>query len=200
MCDRVLVGDKSVGWGKSQFIQHSAIKPQFLQDDCLYFRVKEVVVHSNELSLNTPKWQNPQSLSPLIEFTVTNVSKRKEHNTIFYSPAFHSHNEGYKLRLKVERSSDQQHISIFARLLRGQHDDNLVWPFQASIVVELVNWREDANHHSYTISFNERTPIKCKSQVTEGEQANGLGTHTFISYSSLDTTVTQTQNIYKMIV
>ena len=185
-CDRILVGDRSVGWGKSKLIQHSAIKPQFLQDDCLYFRVKEVVVHSNELSLKTPKWQNPQSLSPLIELTVTNVSKRKEHNTTFYSPAFHSHNEGYKLRLEVDRSSDQRHIGIYARLLRGQHDDNLVWPFQASIVVELVNWRKDANHHSYTISFNECTPIQSKSQVTEGEQASGWGTHTFISYSSLD--------------
>ena len=186
VCDRVLVGDRSKGWGQSKFIQHSAIKPQFLQDDCLYFRVKEVVVHSNELSLKTPKWQNPQSLSPLIEFTVTNVSKRKEHNTTFYSPAFHSHNEGYKLRLEVDRSSDQQHIGIFARLLRGQHDDNLVWPFQASIVVELVNWREDANHHSFTISYNECTPIKCKSQVIEGEKApDSWGTDTFISYSSL---------------
>ena len=191
-CDRVLVGDRSAGRGKSQFIQHSAIKPQFLQDDCLYFRVKEVVVHSNELSLKTPKWQNPQSLSPLIEFTVTNVSKRKEHDTTFYSPAFHSHNEGYKLHLIVKRSPDQQHMGIYARLLRGQHDDNLVWPFQASIVVELVNWRVDANHHSHTIPFNERTPIKSKSQVTEGEQAPGSwGIYNFISYSSLDSTNTE---------
>ena len=192
VCDRVLVGDRGNNWGHPKFIQHSSIKPQFLQDDCLYFRVKEVVVHSNELSLKTPKWQNPQSLSPLIEFTVTNVSKRKEHDTTFYSPAFHSHNEGYKLRLEVQRSPDQQHIGIYATLLRGQHDDNLVWPFQASIVVELVNWREDANHHSYTISFNERTPIECKSQVTEGEWVpSGWGTHTFISYSSLDSTSTE---------
>ena len=190
VCDRVLVGDRSISRGYPKFIQHSSIKPQFLQDDCLYFRVKEVVIHSNELSLKTPKWQNPQSLSPLIEFTVTNVSKRKEHNTTFYSPAFH--NEGYKLRLEVQRSSDQQHIGIFARLLRGQHDDNLVWPFQASIVVELVNWREDANHHSYTIPFNERTPIECISQVTEGKRTpNGWGTRTFISYSSLDSTNTE---------
>ena len=189
-CDGVLVGDRSAGWGTRQFIQHSAIKPQFQQDDCLYFRVKEVVIHSNEFSLKTPKWQNPQSLSPLIEFTVTNVSKRKEHNTTFYSPAFHSHNEGYKLRMEVHRSSDQQHFGIFAKLLRGQHDDNLVWPFQASIVVELVNWREDANHHSYTIPFNEHTPIDCKSQVTEGEWApSGCGTGTFISYSYLDNAI-----------
>ena len=190
-CDRVLVGDRSVGWGPPKFIQHSAIKPQFLQDDCLYFRVKEVVVHSNELSLKTPKWQNPQSLSPFLEFTVTNVSKRKEYNTTFYSPAFHSHNEGYKLWLEVHRSPDQQHIGIYARLLRGQHDDNLVWPFQASIVVELVNWREDVNHHSHTISFNECTLNKYNSQVTEGKWAPISSTGKVISYSSLENTNTE---------
>ena len=183
-CDRVLVGDRSAGWGFSQFIQHSAIKAELLQDDCLYFRIKEVVVHSNELSLKRPIWQN--SLSPFIEFTVTNNSKRREYNTTFYSPAFHSHNGGYKLRLEV-KISDQQHIGIYAALLKGQHDDNLVWPFQASIVVELVNWRQDSNHHSYTISFNEHTPIQCKSRVIEGEKVpNGWGTNTFISYSFLD--------------
>ena len=88
--------------------------------------------------------------------------------------------------MELHRSSDQESIGIYTKLLRGQNDDNLVWPFQASIVVELVNWREDANHHSHTISYYERTSIECKSQVTEGEQSLGLGTSTFISYSSLD--------------
>ena len=186
VCDRVLVGDSNNGWGTPQFIQHSSIMSHFLQDDCLYFRVKEVVVYSNELSLKTPIWQNCQSLSPLGEFTVTNVSKRREYDTTFYSPAFLSHKEGYKLCLELHRSSDEESIGIYTKLLRGQNDDNLVWPFQASIVVELVNWREDANHHSHTISYYERTSIECKSQVTEGEQSLGLGTSTFISYSSLD--------------
>ena len=140
VCDRVLVGDRSAGWGSAQFIQHSAINAEFLQDDCLYFRVKEVVVHSNEFGLKHPIWQN--SISPFVEFTVTNNSKRRKYNTTFYSPAFYSHNGGYKLRLEVKMSPDQQHIGIYAILLKGQHDDNLVWPFQASIVVELVNWRE----------------------------------------------------------
>ena len=183
VCDRVFVGDRSAGWGSAQFIQHSAIKAEFLQDDCLYFRVKEVVVHSNEFGLKHPIWQN--SISPFVEFTVTNNSKRRKYNTTFYSPAFYSHNGGYKLRLEVKMSPDQQHIGIYAILLKGQHDDNLVWPFQASIVVELVNWREDSNHYSYVIYFNEYTPIKCKSRVIEGEKApNGWGTDTFISYSS----------------
>ena len=185
-CNKVLVGNRNDGSGTGKFIQHSSIRPQFLQDGRLYFRVKEVIVHSNALTLKCPNWQSPESVSPYAEFTVTNISKRKEHDTTFYSPAFHSHNEGYKLRLEVQRSSDQQYIGIYARLLRGQHDDNLVWPFQASIVVELVNWREDANHHSHTITFNERTQIKCKFRVTKGEWApSGWGTSIFISYSSL---------------
>ena len=63
-----------------------------------------------------------------------------------------------------------------------------IWPFQASIVVELVNWRKDTNHHSNTLHFNEHTPMKCKFRVTEGEQVlkgQGTGTCIFISYSSL---------------
>ena len=134
VCNKVLVGNCNDGWGKGRFIHNSSIKPKFLQDDSFYFRVKEVIVHSNALTLKCPIWQSPESVSPYAEFTVTNISKRKEHNTTFYSPAFHSHNEGYKLQLEVERSSDQQHISIYAALLKGQHDDNLVWPFQAIVL------------------------------------------------------------------
>ena len=183
-CNRVLVGDESKGWGTSQFIQHSALQLKFLQNDCLYFRVKEVVVYSKYLSLMIPKWKKPQSLSPFAECTVTDISKRKKYNTKFYSPAFYC--RGYKLRLEVGRAPDQQHIGIYARLLRGECDDNLIWPFQASIVLELVNWREDANHHSYNISFNRNTPIEAKSQVTTGVEApTSWGTHNFISYSYL---------------
>ena len=184
-CNKVLVSNCSNGWGTGKFIQHSSISPQFLQDGCLYFRVKEVIVHSNALILKCPNWQSPEFVSPYAEFTVTNISKRSRDN-MFLGPAFHSHDGGYKLRLNVVRSPDKEYIGLYATLLRGQHDDNLVWPFQASIVVELVNWRKDANHHSHTISFNEHTSIKCKSQVTEGEQASGWGAHKFISYSSLD--------------
>ena len=183
-CNKVLVGNCNNGWGTGKFIQHSSIRPQFLENDCLYFRVKEVIVHSNALTLKCPNWQSPESVSPYAEFTVTNISKRSENNT-FFSPAFHSHDGGYKLHLKLMRSSDKEYIGLYATLLRGQHDYNLVWPFQATIVVELVNWRKDANHHSNTIRFNERTPIKCKSRVTEREQAPGRGTGVFISYSSL---------------
>ena len=184
--NRVLVSDRSEGWSDSQFIHCSTIYDYFFNDDCLYFRVSDVTVHSNDFISKRPQWQSPNSpLSPFGEFTVANLSKQMENKPICGSDFF-THNEGYKLRLEIQKSADQQHISLYARLLRGQNDHNLIWPFQASIVVQLINWREDANHHSYTISFNELTSLEAKSQVTTGTEAPAAwGTNRFISYTSL---------------
>ena len=75
VCNRVLVGDRSAGRETHQFIQHSEIETEFHHHDCLYFRVKEVVVYSTELCLKHPAWQD--SLSTFVQFTVTNISKEK---------------------------------------------------------------------------------------------------------------------------
>ena len=49
------------------------------------------------------------------------------------------------------------HISIHANLMRGDYDNNLQWPFEGDIVVELLNWREDNQHYrGNMISLNKR--------------------------------------------
>uniref|UniRef100_A0A1X7VWS2 MATH domain-containing protein n=1 Tax=Amphimedon queenslandica TaxID=400682 RepID=A0A1X7VWS2_AMPQE len=117
---------------------------------------------------------------------MTNVLKRMEFNRTFYSPEFFTHLNGYKLRLEVQKSLQPQSIGLYARIMRGNNDNNLVWPLQASIVVELLNWRQNASHYSCTLSFNELTPFESKSQVTKGECAlSNCGTDAFISYASL---------------
>ena len=56
-CSRVTTGERgSEGWGKSQFIKHSSLEynpsenTQYLQDDCLLFRVKSKKSLSTHLS------------------------------------------------------------------------------------------------------------------------------------------------------
>ena len=194
--NRVTTGERgNEAWGYSQFISHSALgynsskNTQYLQDDCLQFRVKEVIVHSTDLSQMLPRWQNPRSVSPNLEFTVTNFSKRKEYSTTCIGPAFVTHNQGYKLQLEVQpsrKNEDSKHVSVYARLLKGENDQHLMWPFQADIVIELLNWRQNVNHLRHIISFNERTLDKYTGQVISGEKAIGSwGTHQLISYSNL---------------
>ena len=197
-CSRVTTGERgNEGWGKSQFIKHSSLEynpsknTQYLQDDCLIFRVKEVIVHSSEFSQRSPSWQNPQTVSSYLEFAVKNFSKCIVLGTTYISSAFLTHYQGYKLQLKVEANTnndnDDHYVAMYACILKGDNDDNLMWPFQADIVVQLVNWRHNVNHFNYTISFNRQTPDKCKSHVITGEKAlSGWGTNKFIHCSKLN--------------
>ena len=182
-CNRVTTGERgSESWGKSQFIQYSSLEynpsknTQYLQDNCLLFSVKEVIFYSSEFSQKCPRWQNPQTVSPILEFTVTNFSKHKDLGTTYIiSSAFLTHNQGYKLQLKVEANksndNDDHYVAVYACILKGENDDNLVWPFQADIVVELLNWRQNANHYNHKISFNGQTPDQCKGRVITGDKA-----------------------------
>ena len=194
-CSRVTTGERgNEGWGNLQFIKHSSLEynpsknTQYLQDDCLLFRVKEVIVHSSEFSQKSPSWQNSQTISRFLEFTVTNFSKRKDLGTTYTSSAFLTHSRGYKLRLEVKANKkNDDYVAVYARILKGDNDRNLVWPFQADIVVELHNWRQNASHYTYTISFNGQTPDEYKSRVISGEKAlNCWGTHEFILCSKLN--------------
>ena len=47
------------------------------------------------------------------------------------------------------------HLSVYAQLMRGEYDNELEWPFEGDIRVELLNWRADKNHHSDTIPFTD---------------------------------------------
>ena len=196
VCSRVTTGERGrEGWGKSQFIKHSSLEynpsknTQYLQDDCLLFRVKEVIVHSSEFSQKCPSWQNSQTVSPFLEFTVTNFSKRKDLGTTYISSAFLTHSSGYKLRFEVKtnKNNDDHYVAVYARILKSDNDHNLVCPFQGDIVVQLLNWRQNANHYNYIIRFNEQIPNECKNRVIAEEKAlKGWGTNKLILCSKLN--------------
>ena len=76
-CARVTKEDIRHGRGHSQFISHSSLSynstsnTEYLQDDCLQLRVKEVAVYSTSLLHKTPFWQDHLDPSQSVcEFTV----------------------------------------------------------------------------------------------------------------------------------
>ena len=162
VCSGVTTGERgSKSLGYSQFIKHSSLEynpsknTQYFQDDCLIFRVKEVIVHSSEFSQKILSWQNPETVSPFFEFTVTNFSILKDFGATYISPAFLTHSRGYKLRLEV-KTTKKNYVAVYARLLKGENDHRLMWPIEVDIVVQLLNWRQDSDHHNFTIHCNGR--------------------------------------------
>ncbi len=76
----------------------------------------------------------------------------------WYSEPFVSDLHGYKFCLQVVAngmmSSAGSDVSICIKLMKGEYDDQLKWPFQGKITVQILNWICDQRHATRVIEFN----------------------------------------------
>ena len=194
--NRACTGDAAYAVHGAQFCAHSSLvydpstNTEYLQDDCLRIQVPTVKVYSTALLLKTPAWQDPLTYTkPLLEFTLTKFSKRKQSDNEYYSPAFYTHEQGYKICIQVRvngfGSGKGSHISVFIKHMKGEHDDQLHWPFQGDVLLEILNWREDNGHYKKRIECIDVHQLYT-NRVTETNMANcGWGEHKYIPHTSL---------------
>ena len=120
---------------------------------------------------------------------MTDYLQLKKTDKMWISPPFYTHTQGYKMCLKVYPNGDGigkgTHVSIFARLMRGEYDDQLQWPFQGQLISELLNWREDKRHKIHTVDFRKHSSSRVCARVTDWDVETGLGNPLFIRHSSL---------------
>ena len=59
--------------------------------------------------------------------------QQKAEGDNWYSPSFYTHPRGYRMCLRVYADGNDDgkgtHVSVFVRLMRGEHDNYLKWPF-----------------------------------------------------------------------
>ena len=198
---RVADQETGIGFGEHQFISHTDLAPttntEYLRDDYLKLRVS-AIVYSTPLLPLTPAWQDSLSTTQSgAQFTIPEYSKRKQFNNRYYSPPFTTSPQGYRLCLRVyangNGSGEGSHLSIYAHIKKGQHDDRLQWPFTGTIIIELLNWLEDKGHYKRTLSIDTNDNFV---RVTEGEYGNNTGYRQFISQSSLNSS-TNPQYLYQ---
>ena len=96
-----------------------------------------------------------QSFS-LHDFTLTQFKKCQAQggNGDWYSEPFYSHPGGYKFQLNIctNGNADDRgvYLSVFLRLLEGDHDDELDWPVSIKAHVQLLNQLGDHSHREKT--------------------------------------------------
>ena len=76
-------------------------------------------------------------------FTFTQYSKRKYSNTFVYSHPFYSHHHGYKFKLKIQYYTN---IGAFLYLMKGEYDDQLNWPVEVKVQLQLLNQNGEHRH------------------------------------------------------
>ena len=177
---RVTMGDYSPhGWANCKFISNTLLKFRdhnkktlYLKDDTLIIRVVSVRV-ANDLVFTPSQPATPRIMctndTPLeerivpYEFTMnyTELCKTGD-DPVYNSSAFYSHYEGYKMSVEVvpqgRNIGKGTHISVYIHLLSGDYDDNLTWPFQGKVTIQLVNQEADERHREVLIYFTELVP------------------------------------------
>ena len=191
--DKVTEGTVGMSFGLCQFISHSCLSynrstnTEFLRNDSLHLRVTQIAVYSSPFLLKTLPWQNPCNVTQSVcEFTLTDFSKRKEFSNKCYGPSFYTHPQGYKMCVVAfangDKSGKDTHVSVYVRLMAGDNDDQLQWPFVGDIEILLLNWREDKGHFKKTFSINATSGLV---RILEGMMGNGWGYQQFISQTLL---------------
>ena len=171
------------GWGTPTLLAHNDLNfkrinnCQYLKDDHLHFCIITVESLSEPGVLPT-------------ELTMTNFERHKTDGDQWFSPPFYTHPRGYKVCLSVYANGEGKgkgtHVSVFARLMKGEFDDHLKWPFQDHVTVAMLNQLEDNHHTTRTIEFTKTKDIEVIGRVTDGERApNCWGKPKFIAHTDL---------------
>ena len=50
-------------------------------------------------------------------------------------------------------------------LLKGENDDNLQWPFSAHVVLQVVNQKNDQNHHELVCASSNNDRVSCDTAI-----------------------------------
>ncbi len=125
-----------------------------------------------------------------IQLTMTKFAQHKSDRDDWFSKPFYTHPQGYKVCLNVVANGDISgigtHVSCFIYLVRGEFDNHLTWPFRGEFTVQLLNQRENSNHHTTMFSFNDSTPNKVAGRVVGIERAVvGWGNPTFVHHHKI---------------
>ena len=130
-------------------------------------------------------------LQTKIDRKMTDFEKNKTANAEWYSPPFYTHTRGYRMCINVDANGygigAGTHVSVFLYLMRGIFDDDLEWPFQGHIAIELVNRLNPTSNLVREICFSDTSDPAIVGRVTSRDRAaGGLGLHMLIAHSELD--------------
>lgn len=100
-----------------------------------------------------------------INMCIDQFQSRRERKEM-WEQNFFTYENGYFMCLKVFLSSCRSdHLSCYIYVRNGPNDDSLPWPFKGIFEIELLNQKEDRNHHTREIKFITSKPQVYNSRV-----------------------------------
>uniref|UniRef100_A0A8C7Q727 TNF receptor-associated factor n=1 Tax=Oncorhynchus mykiss TaxID=8022 RepID=A0A8C7Q727_ONCMY len=117
-------------------------------------------------------------------------------NHEFFSPPFYTHRYGYKLQVSAflngNGSGEGSHLSIYIRVLPGEYDNLLEWPFSYKVTFSIMDQSDPSlsKPQHITETFNPDPNWKnfqkpCSTRNSLDESTLGFGYPKFISHDEI---------------
>lgn len=117
-------------------------------------------------------------------------------NHEFFSPPFYTHRYGYKLQVSAflngNGSGEGSHLSVYIRVLPGEYDSLLEWPFSYKVTFSIMDQSDPSlsKPQHITETFNPDPNWKnfqkpCSSRNSLDESTLGFGYPKFISHDEI---------------
>ena len=125
-----------------------------------------------------------------VNLVMNGYELKKTSGKSWTSMPFFTHPRGYKMCLRVDANGTDggvgTHVSVFLYLMSGEYDNELEWPFQGRISIQLLNQEEPRRHYEMRLNFAE-APAESTRRVTDSDKnSTGWGLPRFITHSVLN--------------
>ena len=161
-CGRVTDGAiNESGRGHPLFIPLPELmkRNMYLDQDELIFRIVSSITYSPKPTSKVPSKALHTTSIYIHVFELKQYTLHKHQDDHYCSPPFYTHPGGYKMCFNIYCNGVEEgkgsHLSAGAHLMAGENDDDLKWPFQGQISLQLVNWEGDHSHVTHVFDFGK---------------------------------------------
>ena len=112
----------------------------------------------------------------------------KRNHESWYSPVFCTHEKGYHFRLRVDANGwcgTGDAVAVVVSIVKGDYDDQLQWPFEGIITVQILNHISNSAHSTLQDFEFSSGGYECQQVTDETQPEYGCWCDRFIIHKSL---------------
>ena len=132
------------------------------EEDDLQFHLDMALDKVIDLEEEIQNINSSKSLKSITsKFKLAQYQDKMFHNKAFISPAFYSSCYGYNMCVSVYANGYHAHgyVSMFAHIQKGEHDNELNWPFVGKVSIQMLNQLEDKNHYEMSMRVTKEVNL-----------------------------------------
>ena len=119
---------------------------------------------------------------------MSDFEQLKRNNERWYSPVFCTHKKGYHFRLRVDANGwcgTGDSVAVVVSIVKGDYDDQLQWPFEGVISVQILNHISNSAHSIVKEFIFSSGGYECQRVMDEAQPEYGCWCDQFTKHDSL---------------